>query len=88
MVGKIGYYTEDTGPNDDDAPDVFHLYMGDEPPLEQYILIKGEWRPLIDPWFLMDKIIDGNPDISDPMPDPPEGVPPYESAANRRGESR
>ena len=24
----------------------------------------------------MDKIIDGNPEISDPVPDPPEGVPP------------
>ena len=47
MVGKIGYYVQDTG---DPGDDVFHYFMGDEPPLEQYILIKGVWRPLIDPW--------------------------------------
>jgi hypothetical protein len=27
---KLGYYTQDTGQN------VYHFYMGDEPPLEQY----------------------------------------------------
>ena len=82
MVGKIGYYTEDTGTNDDDAPDVFYFFIGDEPPLEQYILINGVWRPLIDPWFLMDKIIDGDPDIDGPTEDPPEGVPPYAVACD------
>jgi hypothetical protein len=33
--------------------------MGDEPPLEQYILIDGVWEPLSDPWYLMDMVIEG-----------------------------
>ena len=81
MVGKIGYYTEDTGPNNDDAPDVFVFYMASEPPEGQFILINGAWRPLVDPWFLMDKIMDGDPEVGDPTDDPPEGVPPYELRA-------
>jgi hypothetical protein len=55
--------------------------MGDEPPLEQYILHVGKWTPLVDGFYLMDMIIDGNPEISGPVLDPPEGVPPYEPIA-------
>ncbi len=57
--------------------------MGDEPPLEQYILIDGTWEPLSDGFYLMDMVIDGNPEISGPVRDPPEGVPPYESPPAR-----
>jgi hypothetical protein len=35
--------------------------MGDEPPLEQYMLHGETWEPLVDPWYLMDMIIDGQP---------------------------
>ena len=48
-TGKQGYYTRDTGDGD-----VYHYYMGDEPPLEQYILRGGRWVPLEDGWYLMD----------------------------------
>jgi hypothetical protein len=44
--------------------------MGAEPPLEQYILIDGKWEPLSDPWYLMDMVIDGNPELTGPVKDP------------------
>jgi hypothetical protein len=53
MVGKIGYYTQDTGDGD-----VYHYFMGDEPPLMQYVLRGQTWELLDDPWFVMDRIID------------------------------
>ena len=74
-----GYYTESTGPTADDAPDVFYYFMGGEPPDGQFILINGVWRPLIDPYFLADKLIDGDPGVGNPTDEPPEGVPPYEA---------
>jgi hypothetical protein len=43
---KLGYYTQDTGQN------VYHFYMGDEPPLEQYMLRGKTWVPLADGWYL------------------------------------
>jgi hypothetical protein len=72
---KRGYYTQDTGDGD-----VYHFFMGDEPPLEQYILHGGMWEPLIDPWFLMDMVIDGQADLTGPFVDPPEGVTPISAA--------
>jgi hypothetical protein len=73
---KKGYYTEDTGPNDDDAPDVFYFCMTGEPPDGQFIFLDGAWRPLIDPFYLADKLMDGDPGVGDPTDDPPEGLPP------------
>ena len=67
---KVGYYTRDTGQN------VYHYFMGDEPPLEQYVLIGDVWLALIDKYYLMDKIIDGDPTVSGPTKYPPLGVPP------------
>jgi hypothetical protein len=52
---RVGYYTQDTGQH------VYHYFMGDEPPLEQYMLHGETWEPLVDPWYLMDMIIDGQP---------------------------
>jgi hypothetical protein len=66
---KLGYYTQDTGQN------VYHFYMGDEPPLEQYMLRGGTWVPLDDGWYLMDMIIDGAADLTGPVKSPPKGVP-------------
>jgi hypothetical protein len=65
-TAKRGYYTQDSGQN------VYLFYMGDEPPLEQYVLTGGAWVPLIDGYFLMDLLIDGDPTITSPWPDPPE----------------
>ena len=74
MVGKIGYYVEDVGPGVDGAPDpFFFFYMGDEAPIDQFILIDGAWEPLHDPWFLADKLMNAEVDYTD---DPTEGVPP------------
>ena len=67
---KAGYYTRDTGQN------VYHYFMGDEPPLEQYVLINNAWQPMSDGFYLMDKIIDGDPTVSGPAKYPPLGVPP------------
>jgi hypothetical protein len=72
-----GYYTETTNSG------VFHFFMNSEPPDGQFILIGSPWKPLIDGWSLMDKIIDGDPEVSDPVRDPPEGVPPYEPPSHR-----
>jgi hypothetical protein len=69
MVGKIGYYSQD------DGVDHWYYFMGDEPPDEQYILRDGTWKPLVDPWYLMDMIMDGNPEVSGPTVNPPRGVP-------------
>jgi hypothetical protein len=69
---KIGYYTQDTG-----GGDVFHFYMGAEPPEDQLILRGGTRKPLTDPWYLMDMVIDGNPELTGPVKNPPKGVPPY-----------
>jgi hypothetical protein len=49
--------------------------MGDEPPEKQYILRGETWELLADPWYLMDMIIDGQPDLADPVANPPKGVP-------------
>jgi hypothetical protein len=38
-TAKWGYYTRDTGQH------VYHYYMGDEPPLEQYRLSGNTWVP-------------------------------------------
>jgi hypothetical protein len=67
-----GYYTESFYEGDD-----VHYFVGGEPPLEQYILINGVWKPLVDGFYLMDKIIDGDPGVGDPTDEPPEGVPPH-----------
>ena len=61
---KFGYYTQDDGQH------VSHYFMGDEPPLEQYILRGNTWKPLPDGFYLMDMIIDGNPEISGPVKSP------------------
>jgi hypothetical protein len=69
MAGsKIGYYTQD------DGEDRFY-FMGDDPPLEQYILRDGAWKPLNDGYYLMDMVIDGNPELTGPVKNPPRGVP-------------
>lgn len=51
--------------------------MGDDPPLEQFRLKinTNTWEPLSDPWYLMDRIIDGDLDYDGPMKNPPRGVP-------------
>jgi hypothetical protein len=67
---ELGYYILDTGDGD-----VYHFLMTDEPPLGQYALRGGAWEPLIDGFYLMDKVIDGDPDVTGPMVHPPEGVP-------------
>jgi hypothetical protein len=41
MAGKVGYYTQDTGDGD-----VYHYYMGDEPPDKQYVLRSETWELL------------------------------------------
>ena len=70
MAGsRVGYYTQD------DGVDRWHYFMGDDPPLEQYILRDGAWKPLADGYYLMDMIIDGQPDLSGPTVNPPRGVP-------------
>jgi hypothetical protein len=65
VVVKWGYYS---------AGDVW-FYLGAEPPAGQYVFRDGAWVPLPDPFYLMDKIIDGDPDVDGPFPDPPKGVP-------------
>jgi hypothetical protein len=55
---KLGYYTQDSGQGV-----VSHYFMGDDPPLEQFILRGNVWKPLPDPWYLMDMVIDGNPEL-------------------------
>jgi len=49
--------------------------MGDEPPDKQYVLRGETWELLPDPWSLMDRIIDGDPDYDGPTVNPPRGVP-------------
>ena len=71
--GKLGYYTRDTGDGD-----VYHYYMGDEPPLEQYRFNGSRWVPLDDGWSLMDLVIDGSPELTGPVKNPPKGVPTIE----------
>jgi hypothetical protein len=66
----VGYYTCDTGDGD-----VSDYYMGDEPPEKQYVLRGKTWELLPDPWSLMDRIIDGDPDYDGPTVNPPRGVP-------------
>ena len=66
---KFGYYTQDNGQN------VYYYYMGAEPPEEQYILRERKWQPLEDGYYLMDLIINGDPDLEGPVPNPPEGAP-------------
>ena len=51
-----------------------HDFMGDEPPLEQYILHRGKWEPLGDGYYLMDMIMDGNPEISGPVNEVPRST--------------
>jgi hypothetical protein len=75
---KLGYYVKDTGDGD-----VYNFFMADEPPLGQYVLHDGVWVPLPDPWYLMDKIIDGDPEVDGPVADPPEGVPPVRVLISR-----
>jgi hypothetical protein len=71
MAGsKVGSYTQDTGDGD-----IYHYFMGDDPPLKQYVLRGKTWELLPDPWSLMDMVIDGQPDLSGPVKNPPRGVP-------------
>jgi hypothetical protein len=83
---KLGYYVQDSriGGEADGQDYVSYYFMGAEPPDEQYIFRGGAWKPLIDGYYLMDKIIDGDPDVDGPFDDPPEGVPPFESRRGRR----
>ena len=68
MAGsRVGYYTQDTGQH------VYHFFMGDDPPLEQYILHGRDWDRLVDPWYLMNMINDGQPDLTGPVANPPRG---------------
>jgi hypothetical protein len=79
QTAKYGYYTDTGG-------DVYHFFMAAEPPLGQFILRDGAWVLLPDPWYLMDRVIDGDPDLTGPVVDPPEGVPPVKhSLATRSG---
>lgn len=73
VTGKLGYYIQDDG-------ETVYL-MQAEPPEGQFVLHGDVWELLIDPWYLMDMIIDGNPTLSDPMVNPPEGVPPHSTEA-------
>lgn len=67
---KLGFYTQDTGQN------VYYFYMAAEPPEGQYILREGKWHPLVDGYYLMDMIINGQPDLTGPEPALPKGAPP------------
>jgi len=69
---RVGYYTRDLGDGEHR-----HYHMGDDPPLEQYRLNvnSNAWELLPDPWSLMDRIIDGDPDYDGPTVNPPRGVP-------------
>jgi hypothetical protein len=69
---KFGYYVED------DGTAIYYYFMGKEPPEGQYIykLLNGAWRPLKNGYFLMDMIMDGNPNLTGPTSAPPEGIPP------------
>jgi hypothetical protein len=73
---KLGYYTWD------DTVDIFYFFMGDEPPLKQYMFRGQVWEPLIDGWYLMDRVIDGEPGLDGPMPNPPDGVPAMETVTD------
>jgi hypothetical protein len=66
---KLGYYTQDTGTY------VRHFFMGDEPPEKQFMFHARTWEPLSDPWHLMDMVIDGAPDLTGPVKNPPREVP-------------
>jgi hypothetical protein len=72
-ASKLGYYTQDTGQS------VYHYFMGDEPPKGQYIYVLRDkvWEPLTDSWYLMDMVINGEPDLTGPMVNPPAGVPAF-----------
>lgn len=76
---KLGYYIRDTG----DGDVSYYYFMNQEPPDGQYKFKGGVWKPMIDGYYLMDKIIDGDPDIDGPFDAPPEGVLPFESPLAR-----
>jgi hypothetical protein len=84
-----GYYTSDSGDGD-----VHCFFMNGEPPSGQFAFRGGVWQPLevyglqdgrlvtlVDGYYVMDRIIDGDPDYDGPFDDPPEGVPPFEAPA-------
>ena len=54
---KLGYYIRDTG----DGDVSYYYFMNQEPPDGQYKFKGGVWKPMIDGYYLMDKIIDGDP---------------------------
>jgi hypothetical protein len=70
MAGEKGAITPETPA----MATFYHYYMGDEPPLEQYILHGGKWEPLVDGYYLMDLVIDGSPELTGPVKNPPKGV--------------
>jgi hypothetical protein len=72
MMMMLGYWVRFA-----DEPPTFFYFMSDQPPSGQY-KFKGIWKPLIDPWYLMDLIMSGDVDLDGPFDDPPEGVPPFE----------
>jgi hypothetical protein len=71
--------TPDTGHGD-----VYHYYIGDEPPLEQYILHGGKWEPLVDGYYLMDLVIDGSPELTGPVKQVESAPPPRNSGHRDR----
>jgi hypothetical protein len=86
---KLGYYIRDTGDGD-----VRCYYMADEPPDGQFAFRGGAWVPLevyglldgarvalVDGCYVMDRLIDGDPEFDGPFDDPPSGVPPFEAPA-------
>ena len=57
------------------------FYVAAEAPLGQYVFRGGQWVPLSDGFFLMDKLITGDVNVDGPFDDPPGGVPDFEFAA-------
>lgn len=76
---KRGYYRDVGG--EDVGGDVYHFFMAEEPPDGQYIFRGGAWVPLVNGYYLMDRLITGDVDVDGPFDDPPKGVPPCVLAA-------
>lgn len=74
MAGSPGYYVSDPGvPN---AGEVKVFFMAAEPPDGQYRLDGDQWVEVPDGWYLSDRLIDGDPGLSGPFAEAPNGAPP------------
>jgi hypothetical protein len=66
---KLVYYTRDTGQKR------LSLLHGRRTAPGAIQAERQTWVPLNDGWYLMDMIIDRNPELSGPVKNPPQGVP-------------